>query len=274
MPTIFEKPEIGYKNEYSKYKDDKEIRFEAIAELERPLERILERIGSENFDLIIGDDASDRIPTLILSKFFGAKAEKENKKTPQTIFIAGGTRGLGEKNKETTMSEKKERITHFLNEKVDTTSKYCRVLIVTDTIDTGATLQPVIMALKEYVFHIHVAAVALLGEGMDLESAEKAKKELGEKFGIDITYGTIETPAIWSRNQLSGVKRKENPSEIHSRPIKKTYAHNRRTNARGEEDSKNHQSLKRKRQYYRRQINRKIREKIGSIVCLTLKNLL
>ena len=90
-----------------------------------------------------------------------------------------------------------------------------------DKVFGNSKLQPVIMALKEYGFNIHVAAVALLGEGVDLEDAEKARGKLEKKFGIDITFGTTRTPAIWGKHKLSGVMRKGDKSEIHSQPIKK-----------------------------------------------------
>ncbi|MBI2063970.1 MAG: hypothetical protein HYT65_03205 [Candidatus Yanofskybacteria bacterium] len=207
MPVL-ERPQIDTKKE-------KEIHHEAIAKLEQPFEKILERIGSENFDLIIGDDASGRIPTLILSKFFKAKAEKEDRKSPQTIFIAGGTRNLFNDERKTIIKERKARINQLLEKIIGGTGDEIRprVLIVTDTISTGDTLQPLIEALKEHGVSIQVAAVTAI--------VESAAEHLQKRFGINIAYGGLNLPEIWGKHNLGGIVRQENNSEIHSRPIKK-----------------------------------------------------
>lgn len=214
---LLEKPK-HFSKYYSKEAGDKEARvnFEAIAELQGPLEKILEQIGSQNFDLIIGDDASGRIPSLILSKFFKAKAEKEGRKLPQTIFIAGGTRGhWTESDLREVADERKTEITPLLKktkESFDDTETRSRALIVTDTVDTGDTLLPIIEALKEQSFKIHVATVGAI--------EKKTPKTFKKRFGVDIACGMIGTPKIWKNYKLGGVKTKV-VSDIHSQPIKK-----------------------------------------------------
>ena len=109
MPSTLEKPQI------EKEPVEQEIRFYEIAELEHPLEKILEKIGKKDFDLIIGDDASGRIPTLILSKFFKAKAEKEGGELPQTIFVTSSLKGkLDKEHQKELKVEKKKKILELL----------------------------------------------------------------------------------------------------------------------------------------------------------------
>ena len=61
------------------------VHFTEIAELEQPITRILKQIirDGRKYDLIIGDDTSGRIPTLIIGRVLNAFAqEREQKKIP------------------------------------------------------------------------------------------------------------------------------------------------------------------------------------------------
>ena len=69
------------------------IKNTEILMLANPMEEILSRmrkqIESGEYRLIIGDDASGRIPALILNKVLSAFYQKLGYKSPQTIFFAG-----------------------------------------------------------------------------------------------------------------------------------------------------------------------------------------
>lgn len=61
--------------------DRREVVFEEVAELELPnkiiIEKIQSRIEAGEYGLIIGDDASGRIPTLILGNFIKKISEQK-----------------------------------------------------------------------------------------------------------------------------------------------------------------------------------------------------
>src|SRR3989344_3836235 len=210
MPVL-EKPQIREKS------DGKEVHSRIIAELEKPLTKILEKIRNQDFDLIIGDDASGRIPTLILSEFFKAKAEKEGKELPKIIFIAGGTRTItNETRKKETVDKKKKEIGHFLDRQVKITNDsevIPHVLVVTDTIDTGVTLQPLVETLKERGLNILVVTVGAM-------RGELTAEDFKNRYGVGVIYGIKGVHEIFSLHRLAGVRR-SNESEIQAQPYKK-----------------------------------------------------
>lgn len=70
-----------------------EIHHKEIAQIEEPMKKIFEQI-SENFeegeyDLMIGIDASGRLPSLILFKLASHIYEKNGYPAPMFRFIAG-----------------------------------------------------------------------------------------------------------------------------------------------------------------------------------------
>src|SRR3989344_7993797 len=125
--------------------DVREIIFEEVAELELPIKTIIEKIKSriENgeYGLIIGDDASGRIPTLILGNFIKKVSEQVGLAKPNIIFIPGRLRAriLG-RDKDT--KELEEHVGSF------GASKDKRVLIITDTVLTGNSLKTLVTVLK------------------------------------------------------------------------------------------------------------------------------
>lgn len=75
-------------------KQTENFEFVEIADLEAPLRRIIEqlkeRLKRGDYGLIIGDDASGRIPAIILGNFIKKISEQNGLNGPETIFIPGG----------------------------------------------------------------------------------------------------------------------------------------------------------------------------------------
>ena len=73
--------------------DEREVVFKEVAELELPIKIIIEkirpRIENGEYGLIIGDDASGRIPTLILGNFIRKTSEQKGLDKPNIVFIPG-----------------------------------------------------------------------------------------------------------------------------------------------------------------------------------------
>ena len=88
-----------------------------IDRLEKPMEVILEKIlpDIENgrYDLIIGIDASGRLPTLATNKFIKYIYQEKGYELPKTIFMAGagmGWMGLEDNQISSALLLKKEKI--------------------------------------------------------------------------------------------------------------------------------------------------------------------
>lgn len=83
--------------EPEKTKKEAEIQLEEIAELEKPIKTIIEkirnRIENAEYGLIIGDDASARIPTRILGDFIREISRIRGHHQPNIIFMPGKLKG-------------------------------------------------------------------------------------------------------------------------------------------------------------------------------------
>lgn len=206
----------------------KEIKYEEIANLREPLEIILwqlrRRIEQGSFRVLIGDDASGRIPTLILRKFIQQRYKELGFDLPQTFFLAGTRSYEGIRNNEE-MQHKKGRMTDFLShleiERIEAQqapnvlqqiSRMFRgrnkispmpakmdekVLIVTDTIESGESLTPLVEGLNQAGIRYDIATIGMLGD----------QKELERKFGVPITTGNYHLPRIYGRHRLAGVEK-------------------------------------------------------------------
>jgi hypothetical protein len=157
------------------------------------------------YQLLIGDDASGRVPTWIMRKIIGEIYQEKGFPPIETVYIAGS--GSSAKNAnimEEEGQEKKEKIGDFINylrkgkesQKMRLHAPLSRVLIVTDTVYTGTSLDPLTEVLKENGIPFDVAAIGL-------EKTHSGDK--GYRFGQKIIYGQEEIPSIDGASHLSGV---------------------------------------------------------------------
>jgi len=113
--------------EIPKTEEQSEIRHKEIAELEAPIfkifKEILPTLEKGEYDLIIGIDASGRIPTLIIDKLVNYVYTKNSQEFPKTRFLAG--------------SGSKEDAEEYIK----TWDPRKKVLIVEDTILTGTSVK-------------------------------------------------------------------------------------------------------------------------------------
>ena len=76
--------------------DQEEFRHKEIANVEEPMRKIFEQISGNfergEYDLMIGTDASGRIPALIIFKLAKHIYEKSSHPLPMFRFIAGHAR--------------------------------------------------------------------------------------------------------------------------------------------------------------------------------------
>lgn len=198
-------------------KQENNILLKEVAELEEPVKKIIEqireRIEKGEYGLIIGEDASGRIPTKILGGFISEISKIRGLPTPDIIFIPGKF------NAENDVTEKFEKHISKYNIKGKE-----RTLIITEAIQTGGSLKVLCDLLKNLHFEVDIATV-----GMESNSsyAQKGIKENLEEFNIfsgDYTrqreLDSTHTPLVFygKGRTMSGVRKDR--GVLKSQPIK------------------------------------------------------
>lgn len=208
-------------SEHIEKHDDKEIVFQEVAELELPIKIIIEkirpRIENGEYGLIIGDDASGRIPTLILGNFIKTISEQRGLNKPNIIFIPGKLMGPIFGFSSESMRKKLE---NHIGKFGATEEK--RILIVTDTILSGGSLEILVKLLKKSGYICDIATIGIEKEPIDIEAPprdlEYPETETREDIlrGVEIISGEYNgednlhpnTPKIYREKTLSGVTKK------------------------------------------------------------------
>jgi hypothetical protein len=175
-----------------------------IEKLEKPLKILLsqlkERIDRGEYQLIIGDDASGRIPTFVFDRFLKEFYVEKGYKTPKTIFIAGSRYATieGRKNKE----KKILNYLHYVSQKHFQGGLPVRTLIVTDTIATGSSIEPIVRSLMRKGALFDVATISLIGKGSEI-------KNIVKNSGGKIFSGGNDVPSIYHKLSMSGVRKED-----------------------------------------------------------------
>lgn len=193
------------------------IQHNAIKKLEVPLSIILEslrdRIENGEYCMIVGDDASGRIPTLIMANVMKQIYQKKGLPPPEIRFFAGST-GLGGHD-EGIRSDKIKQIAEGVRSSVNNRGSQqnkTRILFVTDTIATGRTTKVFAKAFQELGIDFDIATIALL-------DPEESTKKFGHLIDPEtrIAYGQDEvTPEIYTAEHLSGVNKRSR--DVHAKP--------------------------------------------------------
>jgi adenine/guanine phosphoribosyltransferase-like PRPP-binding protein len=181
------------------------IENEEVKELELPclevVYKLRDRIEKSEYGTIVGDDASGRIPTLIVGNAIGKIYEKNGNESPQILFLAGG----GGK-------EKVEEIVDYLKE-ISARGKFDagrRVLLVTDYLVTGSSIEPILSAFRKMGIESDVASTF----------STKGEKYWNNFLNTRVVIGAGEAePGIYGRHNLSGVHKIS--EEVIARSFKK-----------------------------------------------------
>lgn len=184
-----------------------------IEDLRRPMESLLrqlrERIEIGGYDFVVGEDASGRIPALILGKVLEI-LQKERGGNPLKIkFFAGRA----------TERVLEEEISSWeTNSGVGEKHEPPTALVVTDTIRTGKSIKPICSGLDKNGFEFDVATAGFEGYRKEFESVQKA-------IGRNIFCGRVgSTPQIYGKHKLAGIVK--SGGEPHSKAYK-TYKHDK-----------------------------------------------
>lgn len=182
-----------------------EAEFSEIEDLYKPLKKIIweirPRIEKGEYQLIIGEDASGRVPALIFDYIIRSVYQKKDFSPPETRFFAG-TLDATEKVRKEKSESIKQSISSLPNIK--------HALVITDTISTGKSIEPIIEALHDLKILIDIVSVGILEDQSKLE----------RWLGTNIFYGSYFAPTIYTHRDLAGVKK--DPKDLYSKPYKNT----------------------------------------------------
>jgi len=159
-----------------------------------------------NYDAIVGDDASGRIPALIFNEIISKINEEKKIEKPKLLFIAGQFSGVRHEQAEprtliNVLHKTEEHISKNLKDKK-------RVLIVTDTINTGNSLISMTESLRVNKIPYDIVSISFLGEGRKNleEKLKETEKKLGGKIFANLTDVT---PRVYRAYGIVGVKKEK-----------------------------------------------------------------
>lgn len=192
----------------------KEYTHREVSELFAPLRAILdalrEDIEAGTYEVIVGDDASGRIPALAMDRFLRRRYEDLGYPAPKTRFVAGSGSGT-EKAQGAEEDAKRAALAEFMRGLRLSENK--RVLIVTDVVLSGGSLTPLMEALHGLGMPFDIATV-----GFD-EKLGEAAREFADLFGARIFAGGSGLyPGVFKRHDIAGVVKEKR--ELHARPYR------------------------------------------------------
>lgn len=184
-----------------------EIKFN-FNDLKEPSQKILENIRPHieegSYRIIIGDDASGRIPTLVLSTVVKDVYRILGHEPADTLFYAGDRYDKSEEFGQSVKDRFSDLFTN-LQGNID-----ARVLVVTDSISTGSALRPLIEVLTAKGIAFDIASIGYVSPKSELDSEEITKRDAATKvLGGNVIFGMNTLPGSVYRNpHASGVVRK------------------------------------------------------------------
>lgn len=213
-------------NEFNKFEGNKksepaleknQYNFEAIANLEEPIYSLLKKnlkksIDKGEYNVLIGDDASGRIPTLIFRKIMLNRLDKlrsnlkseERDKLLQTYFVAGSAN-----------SDNEKEVTDFFR-KISSGDKY-KALLVTEFMGSGESMEKMTRGLEEAGIQCDAAVLGTENSEMGYRIKYPEMFSRHRFYMIDTSGASI---LIYNRPTLAGVK-KMFPKNAHAEPVRK-----------------------------------------------------
>ena len=211
--SFFEKEEQSEKFS-ALTEQDKEHVIRIVKSLDLPASHIIDELHQEiragKYELIIGDDASGRIPALILGGVIRNINEAQGKPPPEIRFVAGS----GQWSEYEGRAEKEEKVSRYIARLFDSFNKKTghkpkRVLVATDLIGYGTSLGPLITALQENTATFDVATMYI--------GSDTRREGLESSWGTKIVNG--DGGEIYGNRDMGGVVKL--PEELFSHLLKK-----------------------------------------------------
>lgn len=204
----------SYKQEETEKVPKPELR--EIAELQEPMQNLLEqlkdKINAGEYGLIIGDDASGRIPTLVFSNVINSIYKESDRSKIDTRFIAGSKFVSEDK-----LDIKKDLIKNYLQKLDLQEEKNKKVLVVTEAILEGKGMKLLADILLNLGLGFDIATVSFLQEK---DRTPEKIKEVKKYLGADVYYGaTGDIVNLYHNRGISGVHK--DPGKLFAEPFKK-----------------------------------------------------
>ncbi len=181
--------------------ENPQVKIDRMLVLKEPvtelIEKMKEKIESGSYSLIIGDEASGRIPALLLSAVINKIYEERGFDKLKMLFLAGNKPGL-------------PKLEYFLvldsfldKHKVELPDAEHSALIVSEYMSTGGRLEPLTQVLRDRGIKYDIAVADTISEG----DVEGINNRLGTEVYSADTGGGL---AFWKKSDLSGTTRKMN----------------------------------------------------------------
>ncbi len=192
--------------------------YPEIEELREPIQEIIKQLRSKiekgEYGYVVGDDASGRIPALIVSSFLKKVYEEKGLGSPKTFFFATGRSNTTDVN-DWKLAEIAKSVEDFFETNPDN-NRNNKVLLVSEYIATGQSLGIICDALKKEKIAYDIATVSSAFP----DDVEDTQDRLGATI-YDGVYSSLPSvysnlPSVYSKKYISGVQKDKNEKRIFS----------------------------------------------------------
>jgi hypothetical protein len=180
----------------------------ALEELREPILKMMEgelaeKLKNGHYKMIIGDDASGRVPALIVYGIAARFAQDREEDKPMMIFLAGSRKHADKKEKSKRTTEELRRILRRKNIDPDEVKN---ALVVTEHQHTGISSKPIVFGLQGLGIDVEIAAVS-----------RKADNQAEGTLGVKKIYSGIDDPdiGVYQNEEVAGVIKY--PEDMYSR---------------------------------------------------------
>lgn len=152
----------------------------------------------DSYDTIISDEASGRLPSLLIKKVIDKKRHQEGKTSIPLHFIAGGHQ----------VDYREKSISEFLEKNKN---NFGKILIVTDLIATGISMRQLATIFKSCgVNDFEIATVSLANDPEEQTLPLSENLTFFQKNNIPLIYGDVGKTGHYSfyrKNSQTGVEK-------------------------------------------------------------------
>ncbi|MBI4992326.1 MAG: phosphoribosyltransferase [Candidatus Harrisonbacteria bacterium] len=208
METFEKISEEGKEKPINTQEKDLQYHFGGIMEeLEYPTSRLIEQlketIDAGEYDMLIGDDASGRIPTLVMKDIISSRmrvlhpdlTSEEDRNLLKTRFIASGRHN----------ANKEQLIAFFRKIKSEIKKK---ALIVTEFMATGASMEQLAEILEQEHIPFDIASIASHSSKRSYQGGGYFLPSILGRRGLFIGSENASVPFLYNDSDLSGVQKK------------------------------------------------------------------
>lgn len=149
--------------------------------------QIKQRVIQGEYNLVIGDDARARIPTLIIREVMNKLVGDNKREFIKTIFLAGGgmSQDITKYSGPASIQKRNETLEYLQNQakNIEGMGHVPYALLVTEVVETGKGLAHIIEALRTAGISFEIAVLS------GVKSTDKNKSKFEEKLGGPIICG-------------------------------------------------------------------------------------